>query len=99
MSTLQFHRRFKEEHPVPHFCEQWNVHTFGPDGTQETYRVTFKLNRYEKPCYEVALETPSGAFSSLSRKRHYNRIQRVMGSLTDEYNDYKRNRNYQVKIN
>ena len=98
MSTLQFHRRFKEQHPVPHFCEQWNVHMFGSDGSAETYRVTFKLNRYEQPCYEVALETPSGAFSRLNRRTHYERIQRVMGSLKGEYKDYKTNRNYQVKI-
>lgn len=98
MSTIQFHRRFKAQLPFPHFCEEWNVHTFSPQGDAETYRVSFKLDRFEKPCYEVQIERQKGGFLPLDRKTHYKRISRVMGALKDEFNDYKHNRNYSVKI-
>lgn len=98
MSTTQFHRRFREELPVAHFCEQWNVHSFSPQGDPETYRVTFKLNKKQIPSFDVALETPSGAFKALDRKHHYARIKRVMAHLQGEFDDYKNNVNYQVKI-
>lgn len=98
MSTKQFHRRFKSSLPVPHFCEQWNVHSFSPHGDPSTYRVTLKLDRFERPCYEVEQEGPTGAFLPLDRKTHYERIQRVMAVLKDEFRDYKTNKNYPVKI-
>ena len=98
MSTIQFHRRYREKLPVAHFCEQWNVHLFGPQGDPETYRVSFRLNKKQIPSFEVALETPSGAFKALQRQNHYSRIKRVMSHLQGEFDDYKNNRNYQVKI-
>lgn len=98
MSTIHFHRRFKAEKPVPHYCEEWNVHSFSPHGDLESFRVTFKLNRRENPCFQVALEAPSGRFVSLDTKNNFKRIGRVMLALEDEYKDYKQNRNYKVKI-
>lgn len=98
MSTHQFHRRFKADLPILHFCEQWNVHSFSPHGEPITCRVTFKLDRFEKPCFEVEQEGPTGAFLPLDRRTHYERIKRVMGVLKDEYKDYRENRNYPIKI-
>lgn len=98
MSTVQFHRRFKAELPVPHFCEEWHVHAFDRNGHEETYRVSFKLNRFEKPCYDVQLQTPSGGFLPVNNKTHFDRIKRVMSNLKDEFDDYRNNRNYPVRI-
>lgn len=98
MSTTQFHRRFKTSEPIAHFCEQWHVHLFNAEGDAETYRVTFKLNKFERPSFEVAFENPTGAFINLNKKNHYKRIKRVIETLRDEFEDYKQNRNYQIKI-
>lgn len=98
MPSIQFHRRYREAEPVKHFCEQWNVHLFNSQGEPETFRVSFKLNKKEIPSFDVALEGPTGAFVPLNKQHNYMRIKRVMEHLKDEFDDYKRNRNYQVKI-
>ena len=98
MSTVQFHRRYRHNQPINHFCEQWNVHLFNGQGEPETYRVNFRLNKQEIPCFDVSFQGPSGAFNRLSRQTHYARIKRVMQHLQAEFDDYKRNRNYQKKI-
>ena len=99
MTMQHFHRRFKESFPTLHYCEEWNVHTFGQYGLLENYRVTFKLDSFEKPCFEVSIEMPSGAFTKLNRRTQYKRIKKVMNTLKTEYQDYKYNKNYAVKIN
>lgn len=98
MPNVSFHRRFQEESPVTHFCEQWNVVIANSEGDLEQFRVTFSLNKGQFPSFDVALRGPTGAYVSLNRKHHYARIKRVMAHLQDEFEDYKRNRNYQVKI-
>ena len=98
MPVTSFHRRFREESPVPHFREEWNVETPDSQGGFEEFRVTFKLNKGEIPSFDVALRGPTGAYVPLNKKHHYARIKRVMEHLQAEFDDYKHNRNYPVKI-
>ena len=97
MSSVQFHRRYRENDPIPHFREQWNVHLFSAQGDQETYRVTFLVNKYNKPAFIVDLWGPQGAFVPLNTKHSYERIKRVIECLKEEFDDYKFNRKHEIK--
>ena len=97
MSSVQFHRRYRENDPKPHFREQWNVHLFSPQGDLESYRVTFSINKYNKPSYDVALWGAQNAFVPLNRQHSYERIKRVMDCLKDEFDEYKYQRKHEIK--